>query len=66
MHPQRTEFILSQQRRQYKMMKDGKRTYMTPEKALKLFDVDFVFNNTCGRGKTMDLEKAAETVANKK
>ena len=47
------------------MMKDGKRTYMTPEKALKLFDVDFVFNNTCGRGKTMDLDKAVETAANK-
>jgi len=47
-------------------MKNGEKTQMTPEKALKLFDIDFVFNNTCGRGKTMDLDKTVETVANKK
>eukprot|EP00593_Proboscia_inermis_P006661 CAMPEP_0171324402 /NCGR_PEP_ID=MMETSP0816-20121228/116160_1 /TAXON_ID=420281 /ORGANISM="Proboscia inermis, Strain CCAP1064/1" /LENGTH=258 /DNA_ID=CAMNT_0011823319 /DNA_START=503 /DNA_END=1279 /DNA_ORIENTATION=- len=54
------------QRRDYKKMKDGNKTQMTPEKALKLFDIDFVFNNTCGRGKTMDLDKTVETAANKK
>jgi len=44
-------------------MKDGlKTTLMTPDKAMKLFEINFVFNNTEGRGKTMDLQETLESV----
>jgi len=32
-------------------MNDGKPSKMTPEKSLKLFQIDFVFDNKSGRGR---------------
>mmetsp|Transcript_41412 Transcript_41412/g.81152 ORF Transcript_41412/g.81152 Transcript_41412/m.81152 type:complete len:461 (+) Transcript_41412:86-1468(+) len=58
--PMLARWVLGQ-RREYKKMKDGKRSLMTPAKAMKLFEIDFVFNNTGGRGKTMDLQKTVDS-----
>mmetsp|Transcript_40188 Transcript_40188/g.78528 ORF Transcript_40188/g.78528 Transcript_40188/m.78528 type:complete len:459 (+) Transcript_40188:210-1586(+) len=47
---------VNKQRREYKKMKDGKTSMMSSEKALKLFQADFVFSNPGGRGKQWSRE----------
>lgn len=41
---------VKQQRREFKLMKEGKRTTMSPEKVLKLADIGFVFDAQFRRG----------------
>ena len=41
---------VKQMRREFKLMKEGKRSTMTPEKVLKLADIGFVFDAQFRRG----------------
>lgn len=49
-YPKLGEWVKSQ-RKNYKWLKEGKKTSMTTEQALKLADVGFVFDATNRRGK---------------
>eukprot|EP00587_Corethron_hystrix_P002606 CAMPEP_0113309526 /NCGR_PEP_ID=MMETSP0010_2-20120614/7532_1 /TAXON_ID=216773 ORGANISM="Corethron hystrix, Strain 308" /NCGR_SAMPLE_ID=MMETSP0010_2 /ASSEMBLY_ACC=CAM_ASM_000155 /LENGTH=611 /DNA_ID=CAMNT_0000164791 /DNA_START=64 /DNA_END=1899 /DNA_ORIENTATION=- /assembly_acc=CAM_ASM_000155 len=47
------------QRKAYKKMKKGEKDCwgMTPERAMKLYEIDFIFDNTKGRGSKVVLEE---------
>ena len=57
---------VKQMRREFKLMKEGKRSTMTPEKVLKLADIGFVFDAQYRRGSKISAENFTKIGGKKK